>query len=64
MKCFEQKSTGSNKIYKKGKCVYCGAAKGQPHILAKKEQPHGGLEYYHGMEDMLGTNTVVWEKTK
>ncbi len=56
MKCFEQKSTGSDKIYKKGKCVYCGAAKGQPHIL------HGGLEYYHGMEDMLGTNPVIWEK--
>ena len=59
MKCFEQIVTGSNKIYRKGKCRYCGVGKGKPHLLTK-----GGEEYWHGWEDMLGTNTVVWEKTK
>ena len=49
--------TASPRIYKNGKCRYCGVEKNKPHLLAK-----GGLEYYHGMEDMLGNDIVVWEK--
>ena len=54
---FKQKKTASSRIYKAGKCRYCGAEKGKPHILGKD-----GLEYYHGMEDMLGNDIVIWEK--
>tara|TARA_R110002051_G_C8372770_1_gene443796 strand:- start:30 stop:209 length:180 start_codon:yes stop_codon:yes gene_type:complete len=59
MKCFEQKSTGSNRIYQKGKCRYCGVEKGKPHLLTES-----GGEYWHGWEDLSGTNPVVWEKRR
>ena len=51
------KKTGSARIYKNGKCRYCGVVKGKPHLLAKD-----GSEYYHGMEDWLGNDIVIWEK--